>query len=283
MTTSREMLDQLRAHYAGTPSKPIPGYFAEEIQAPDSARRADGLWLPLATSARGQIIGHEVKVSRQDVMVELADPMKAEAWGQFCDRWWLVVPDIALLRDLDIPDSWGIMTSPAKGKRLMTIVRPAPLRKPNRDRLGYATVLTRIFYQGDDQGTKLRSLERQLEAAHAQTERAENREQALIAEMRAAGVRTSAPSDQVEARLRKLADAMVDRWGYDRPIDYQAMAQLATITDDEALDILFDTARARARVDRINQDARDRLRWLDMVLDGAALRDVRAALRAGPE
>lgn len=281
MTTSTEMLALLRAHYAGTPSKPIPGYLAAEIQAPDSARRADALWLPLATGVRGQIIGHEIKVSRQDVIVELADPMKAEAWAQYCDRWWLVVPDIALLRDLEIPDSWGIMTPPAKGKRLMTAVRPAPPRKPNRDRVGYATVLTRIFYQGDDQGSKLRSLERQLETSRERERSAQEQARDAARRIRLAGLQDSPHEQQVQARLRRVIDLLVSR-GYgdiDHRLDYLGIHALMETTDEDVADVIVDRARAKGALADLTYSIERKVRAFETALEKPETKAVLANLR----
>lgn len=118
----------LRRHYLPE-GRPASGILATEIGAPDSARRGDAIWAPL-TGNGTDIVGHEVKVSRSDVLTELADPMKCEAWAQFCTRWWLVVSDPALVDGLDIPETWGIMAPPSgRRTRSMTVLRPAPLRK----------------------------------------------------------------------------------------------------------------------------------------------------------
>jgi hypothetical protein len=282
MTTSTEMLAMLRAHYGGTPSKPQPGYLAAEIQAPDSARRADALWLPLHGAQRGQIHGHEIKVSRSDVMVELADPMKAEAWGQFCDRWWLVVADIAMLRDLTIPDSWGIMTPPAgpRSKRLMTIVRPAPPRKPNRDRDAYATVLTRIYYSGDDQGTQMDRVRVQADHDRKRADRAEARARDAERRLMDAGMGPATAAEAVEQRLRKMSEALVHRYAGGRHFDYRSMYELDTITDDEALDLLFETVSARGRITRLNRIADLKLRQLESIRDNSELKALRDELKA---
>lgn len=128
-TAATDVLAMLRRHYLPE-GRPASGIFAAEIQAPDSARRGDLIWAPLVPSAGKGLVGHEVKVSRSDVLAELADPMKCEAWAQFCTYWWLVVADPALVEGLDIPETWGIMAPPSgRRTRSMTVLRPAPLRK----------------------------------------------------------------------------------------------------------------------------------------------------------
>lgn len=128
--TAADLLAGLRRHYI--PDARFPGgVFAPEIAAPDSQRRADLIWLGVTAATGREIVGHEVKVTRQDLAAELADPAKAAAWQQYCDRWWLVVPDPALLHGHTIPDTWGVLTPP-RGRRTrpMTVHRPAPRLSP---------------------------------------------------------------------------------------------------------------------------------------------------------
>lgn len=54
------------------------------------------------------IHGHEVKVSRSDWLAELKQPVKAEAFRPYCDFWWLVVANAAIVRD-DLPAGWGLL------------------------------------------------------------------------------------------------------------------------------------------------------------------------------
>lgn len=75
---------------------------------------------------RMQLHGHEIKVSRSDWLVELRDPSKAEAWKQYCDRWWLVAPR-DIVKPEELPEGWGLLV-PA-GKNLRTVVT-APLLSP---------------------------------------------------------------------------------------------------------------------------------------------------------
>ncbi|MEX8058723.1 hypothetical protein [Microbacterium sp. 16-032] len=141
---AKDMIEMLRGHYIA-PSKPAGGYFAPELTAPNSARRADLIWLPMTSQERGRIIGHEVKVSRADVIQELSDPTKADAWARYCSQWWLVVSDPALIEGLEVPERWGIMAPPSgRLRRSMTIVRPAPELRPEDRADALATVLARI-------------------------------------------------------------------------------------------------------------------------------------------
>ena len=77
-------------------------------------------------SARIQLHGHEVKVTRADWVTEMDDPTKAEAWKKYCDRWWLVAP-ADVVRPGELPDGWGLLVPTAKGLRAAVV---APLLDP---------------------------------------------------------------------------------------------------------------------------------------------------------
>ncbi len=79
--------------------------------------------------AQGLLLhGHEVKVSRSDWLTELANPDKSEAIKQFCDRWWLVVPDHNIVKN-DLPDWWGLLAFDKTGE--LRVVKRAPKLTPN--------------------------------------------------------------------------------------------------------------------------------------------------------
>ncbi|WQY99778.1 hypothetical protein [Microbacterium phage MO526] len=143
------MIEMLERHYAPPPSKPAGGRLITEIQAPHSTRRADALYLPITTSGRGHIIGHEVKVTRSDTIAELRDPHKADAWMRHCHRWWLVVADPAHLDGLDIPPEWGVLAPPSRANtRFMTVIQKAPLLTPDPSRVAEAwgTIFAKVAY-----------------------------------------------------------------------------------------------------------------------------------------
>lgn len=145
--TAAEMYQFLEAAYAPPPSKPPGGRLLKEIQAPHSTRRADALYLPITTGHRGTIIGHEIKVSRSDVIAELRDPHKADSWLRYCTKWWLVIGDPSLIDGLDIPEEWGIMAPPTKN-RFMTTIRPAPKLTPQPGFMqeAWGTIFARVAY-----------------------------------------------------------------------------------------------------------------------------------------
>lgn len=166
--TAADMVVMLRRHYLPDPRTPA-GVFAPEIQTPDGSRRADLIWMPATIAggaARGgkriELWGHEVKVTRQDVLVELADPTKAEAWAQYCTRWWLVVLHPSLIDGLDVPLAWGVLAPPSgRRTRSLTVVRDAPELTP----VNQAPALERLarwqlFKHRDEQFAATRERER---------------------------------------------------------------------------------------------------------------------------
>lgn len=91
--------------------------------------------------------GHEVKVSRSDWLRELADPSKAEAWSRYCDRWWLVVPDKAIVKPGELPDSWGLLVLAGTGLRAAVrapLLDPEPMPVPARAALMRAVAATAL-------------------------------------------------------------------------------------------------------------------------------------------
>lgn len=140
--TAKDMTELLRAHYLPE-GKPAGGIFAPEIGSPDGRRFADAIWQSTTRSGGLLFVGHEIKVSRADVAVELKDPTKAEPWMQYCDKWWLTISDPALIDGMDIPEAWGVMSPPSgRRKRSMTILKEAPLLKPASKEPGLLRLLT---------------------------------------------------------------------------------------------------------------------------------------------
>lgn len=280
-TLSAKAIDtMLRAHYAGTPSKPSAGYYAAEVEAPDSTRRADGLWLPLHAAQRGMIYGHEVKVSRADVIAELADPMKSHAWSKFCNRWWLVVADPALVKGLEIPEHWGIMAPPdgRRSKRLMTVVRPAPALKPQDQHFAYAALLARIFYNGDDQGTQIKHLRDQRDSLLERERQHMTRERELQGQIHALGGRVISPHDALAERIRRILE-IVQQDG-----DWSTAHEVSKIPDADVAAALLDVGRIRAAANEAGWDVRSKLREVSGITKettiGRAEEHLTAALEA---
>lgn len=98
-----------------------------------NARTADAIAMNLWPS-RGLVVhGFEFKVSRTDWLKELREPAKAEEIARYCDFWWLVVGDKAIVKPGELPATWGLMAP--RGQSLVIaekaeILQPAALDRP---------------------------------------------------------------------------------------------------------------------------------------------------------
>ena len=139
--TERTMLDLLRRHYISDDRTPA-WVFAPSIQAPgQSLRQADLICQGVTAATAGLLVGHEIKVSRADLLVELADLTKCDPWMRYCDFWYLVIPDAALLDELTIPPMWGVMTPPSgRRTRSMTIHQEPTLLRPQEQAPALRTI-----------------------------------------------------------------------------------------------------------------------------------------------
>lgn len=128
--TERMMLDALHRRYSQNPGNGPRFVCAEHVRSHagfDARRTCDFMAQDCWPGPGLHLHGHEVKVSRSDWLRELADPSKAEEFRRYCDRWWLVVPDQAIVRD-DIPDGWGLIAPDQSGR--LRAVKPAPILSP---------------------------------------------------------------------------------------------------------------------------------------------------------
>ena len=104
--------------------------------------RADALAMELWPSAGLELIGFEIKTSRQDWLRELKNPDKCKPIKQFCDRWYLVVSDLNIVKmyNDELPKDWGLMYLDYSGK--IIVEKEAPLLKPiNIDKLFLASLM----------------------------------------------------------------------------------------------------------------------------------------------
>lgn len=156
MTKASDVIAMLDKHY-NAPNRPKSWLFAPEIKAPHSDRRADLIVAPLTSTGGLRLIGHEVKVSRADVLSELASPMKHDDWAKYCTHWWLVVSDPALIEGLEVPDHWGIMSPPSgRRTRSMTVLKPAPELTPQSTEAAWAKLARWTAFRSEEKLTQLR-------------------------------------------------------------------------------------------------------------------------------
>jgi len=110
--TERVMLDRLRARYGTVHGNGHRWVFATHVRSDagfDATRTADAIAMDLWPSKGLELHGFEVKISRADWLRELAKPDKSVPVGRYCDRWWLVVPDRAIVRPGELPADWGLI------------------------------------------------------------------------------------------------------------------------------------------------------------------------------
>ncbi|MBB5474699.1 hypothetical protein HF998_02025 [Cellulomonas hominis] len=265
------MLEMLRRHYIAE-GRPAAGVFASEIQAPDSYRRADLIWAPVVPSAGDGMVGHEIKVSRSDVLVELTDPMKCEAWAQFCTRWWLVVSDPAFVAGLDVPETWGIMAPPSgRRTRSMTVIRPAPARKVHDAGPGWKRVLS---WQHHHLSTEVPELQRSLRYMTEDRDRYRQQAHELSYSAR------ETPQHQRVSNIIKLLDVeMAKHQPYDGPLPWLSAHHDAT--DEQIVEVLLDVMRSRKVAEQVRSEADAVLRALDRVTEATAKQRERLAHLAG--
>ena len=105
------------------------------------ARYADGVAMNLFPSRGMEVHGFEIKVDRRDWLRELKAPKKADALARYCDRWWIVVPDDQVVKDGELPPTWGLLR--AAGKALRADVQAPKLEAEPPARGFVATLLRR--------------------------------------------------------------------------------------------------------------------------------------------
>lgn len=135
-----ELLQLLSAEF------PPPNYaFIEEFRGGTGwsrESRADALGMHLWPSKGLELIGFELKVSRSDWLHEIKDKNKAEPIKQFCDKWYLVVPDLKIVKYADeMPEGWGLMH--VEDGKLRVMIEAKKLSPIPPDRLFLASLMRR--------------------------------------------------------------------------------------------------------------------------------------------
>lgn len=132
--TAEDLRARLRRRHLGDEW----AFFEEVANATGFAksRSADAIAVALWPSRGLEVHGFEIKASRGDWLRELKDPWKAEAIGKYCDRWWLVVADKAMVKPGELPDAWGVLAP--RGDDLAVVVEAKKNEQP--------TPLDRVFF-----------------------------------------------------------------------------------------------------------------------------------------
>lgn len=108
-------------------------------------RSADAVAMALWPSRGLEVIGFEFKVSRRDWLAEKNRPEKADAVGRFCDRWFLVISDDAVIAPDEVPKAWGVLV--ARGGKLVEAMEASLLKPEPLDRAFVAAMLRRAQSQ----------------------------------------------------------------------------------------------------------------------------------------
>jgi hypothetical protein len=146
--TSTELFDSLRGAYPAAHGWMLLPQVRDATGA-GSGRTADGLAMNAWPSRGLEVHGFELKTHRGDWLRELKKPAKAESIFQYCDRWWIVVPEEPASRDrhvvlpAELPASWGLFVVDKNGKAAPAVQAPKLRPKP-LDRAFLAAVLRRL-------------------------------------------------------------------------------------------------------------------------------------------
>lgn len=110
-------------------------------------RYADAVAMNLFPSRGLELHGVEIKVSRSDWQRELKNPEKAETIFQYCDRWWIAVPEeMALGCKAELPPTWGLLA--LKDGKLRQVVA-APRLEPKELTRNFIAAMMRRSAQID--------------------------------------------------------------------------------------------------------------------------------------
>jgi hypothetical protein len=167
MAETREIMSALRAKY-GPPSSAFLSNVGNATGFKCSGW-CDGLAIGVWPSRGLALQGFEAKASRGDWLRELKDPEKADSFFTYCDLWWLVAGDTEIVRDGELPQTWGLMV--LKGGKLFTVVQAPKLEPKPLPRSFLAAMLRRVNEQGVDAAELKKSYDAGLKAGTEQAER----------------------------------------------------------------------------------------------------------------
>lgn len=135
-----------------------PGTYAD--------RYADAFALGVWASKKYEAHLFEFKISREDLKRELRDPAKVDGVGRYATYWWLVIPDPNLIRDLVIPETWGILVPTVRGgSTMLTAFRKSPRHTPSKFDAMFAIALVRNMAKRYVSNADHERVRRDLEAA----------------------------------------------------------------------------------------------------------------------
>lgn len=168
-------------------------------------RTADAIAINMWPSRGLSFQGFEIKSSRADWQKELDQPEKAEEISRFMDHWWIVTGDTTIVRESEIPPTWGLIA--ITDKDVPKVIRQAPqLPEPQQMTKGFMVslmkeVATQASMEAEVSRQVAAEMERRLPELRKQAElNSHHNALSLVHEL-----------DAIRKELAELKDAM----GYD--------------------------------------------------------------------
>jgi len=129
--TETEMRELIAKRYPGPEYVVLPG--VRSATGAGAARTADAIAMSPWPSRGLAIHGFEIKVSRNDMLRELANPEKAEAVAEYCNYWWIVASDPRVVQPEEVPALWGLYVKDGSALRLVKDAAQRPPRAPTTE------------------------------------------------------------------------------------------------------------------------------------------------------
>lgn len=174
---------------------------------PRNVRSADALAMSLWPSRGLEVHGFEIKVSRSDWLRELKEPAKAEEISKFCHRWWIVAGDSKIVKDDELPPTWGLL-APKGEKSDLVVHRQAPSKEAQPFTPALLASVLRSAQSSDEALVNTRVQAGVVARIDDERKHYEGRIEKARAE---AGIRVK----ELEARIKKFQDASgvtLDGW-----------------------------------------------------------------------
>jgi hypothetical protein len=138
--TSSDLLKLLASEWPSPDCAFIPEFRGGTGWSRES--RADAIAMHCWPSMGLELVGFELKISRGDWLRERKQPSKAYPIKQFCDRWYLVVSDLKIVRYAEeLPAGWGLQF--AENGKIVTMIEAPKLSPCPIDRAFLASVMRR--------------------------------------------------------------------------------------------------------------------------------------------
>lgn len=175
-------------------------------------RRADAMAFNLWPSRGLEVHGFEVKVSRSDWLSELKNPEKSAKIQKFCDYWWIVTPP-GIVKDGELPPTWGLLESTATKSTLRMKTKAPKLSPENFSDAFVASLLRCALSQSHDP----KWYEQKLSLVHKE----------LLEEKRKFREELEKTyEDRIKAdrewivRFREVTGINLDRWSYGKVLEF---------------------------------------------------------------